>query len=140
MIWQKAWQISIDEVAYLSKQQRRIVVAYYFENRKQTDIAKKLGISPGTVKWHLFEAYGLNGSMGTKSMDEFFRSTLSQNICYCVRNKAKTINEITEELGVSPVYVESEAEFLEEYLYSRKIWESNAFPLRKWQLFGGRCA
>lgn len=129
------------EIAYLSKQQRRIVIAYYFENRKQADIAKELGISSGTVKWHLFEAkkelkrgmdkmretnelkfnpirfesYGLSGSIGTKSLDEFFRSTLSQNVCYCVRNQAKTINEIAEELGVSPVYVESEVEFLEEY-------------------------
>lgn len=129
------------EIAYLSKQQRRIVIAYYFENRKQADIAAELGISPGTVKWHLFEAkkelkrgmdkmrktselkfnpikfesYGLSGSIGTKSLDEFFRSTLSQNVCYCVRNQAKTINEIAEDLGVSPVYVESEVEFLEEY-------------------------
>ena len=129
------------EIAYLSKLQRRIVIAYYFENRKQADIAKELGIPLGTVKWHLFEAkkelkrgmdtmrkaselkfnpikfhsYGLNGSTGTKSPDEFFRSTLSQNICYCVRNTAKTVNEIAEELGVSPVYVETEVEFLEEY-------------------------
>lgn len=129
------------EIAYLSKLQRRIVIAYYFENRKQAEIADKLGIPVGTVKWHLFEAkkelkrgmttmreaselkfnpikfdsYGLNGSVGTKSLDEFFRSTLSQNICYCVRNTAKTVNEIADDLGVSPVYVETEVEFLEEY-------------------------
>ena len=129
------------EIAYLSKLQRRIVIAYYFENRKQADIARELGIPLGTVKWHLFEAkkelkrgvdsmrkaselkfnpikfhsYGINGSIGTKSPDEFFRSTLSQNICYCVRNTAKTINEIADDLGVSPVYVETEVEFLEEY-------------------------
>lgn len=129
------------EIAYLSKLQRRIVIAYYFENRKQADIAQELDIPLGTVKWHLFEAkkelkrgmdtmrkaselkfnpikfhsYGINGSIGTKSPDEFFRSTLSQNICYCVRNTAKTINEIADDLGVSPVYVETEVEFLEEY-------------------------
>ena len=129
------------EIAYLSKLQRRIVISYYFENRKQADIAKELGIPLGTVKWHLFEAkkelkrgmdtmrkaselkfnpikfhsYGINGSVGTKSPDEFFRSTLSQNICYCVRNTAKTVNEIADDLGVSPVYVETEVEFLEEY-------------------------
>ena len=129
------------EIAYLSKLQRRIVVAYYFENRKQTDIARELGIPSGTVKWHLFEAkkelkrgmdmmrktsdlkfnpikfhsIGINGSAGTKSLDEFFRSTLSQNICYCVRNTAKTVNEIADDLGVSPVYVENEVEFLAEY-------------------------
>lgn len=129
------------EIAYLSKLQRKIVVAYYFENRKQSEIARTFDIPLGTVKWHLFEAkkelkrgmtmerktselkfnpikfhsYGINGSIGTKSPDEFFRSTLSQNICYCVRNKAKSINEIADDLGVSPVYVESEVEFLEEY-------------------------
>ncbi|MBS5843736.1 MAG: sigma-70 family RNA polymerase sigma factor [Clostridiales bacterium] len=129
------------EIAYLSKLQRRIVIAYYFENRKQADIARELGIPLGTVKWHLFEAkkelkrgmdtmrkaselkfnpikfhsYGINGSAGTKSPDEIFRSTLSQNICYCVRNTAKTVGEIADDLGVSPVYVENEVEFLEEY-------------------------
>ena len=44
------------EIAYLSKLQRRIVIAYYFENRKQSEIADELGIPAGTVKWHLFEA------------------------------------------------------------------------------------
>lgn len=129
------------EIAYLSKLQRRIVIAYYFENRKQADIAKELDIPLGTVKWHLFEAkkelkrgmdtmrkaselrfnpikfhsYGINGSVGTKSSDEFFRSALPQNICYCVRDTAKTAGEIADDLGVSPVYVENEVEFLEEY-------------------------
>lgn len=137
-----------NEIAYLSKTQRRIVIAYYFENRRQADIARELGIPLSTVKWHLFEAkkelkrgmdtmrkaselkfnpikfhsYGINGSVGTKSPDEFFRSALSQNICYCVRDTAKTVNEIADDLGVSPVYVESEVEFLEEYgfLQARK--------------------
>ena len=129
------------EIAYLSKLQRRIVIAYYFENRKQADIAKELSVSLGTVKWHLFEAkkelkrgmdtmrkpgelkfnpikfhsYNINGSSGTKSLDEFFRSALSQNICYCVRDTAKTVGEIADDLGVSPVYIETEVEFLEEY-------------------------
>ena len=129
------------EIAYLSKLQRRIVIAYYFENRKQADIARELDIPLGTVKWHLFEAkkelkrgmetmrkandlkfnpikfhsYGINGSAGKKSPDEFFRSALAQNICYCVRNTAKTMNEIADDLSVSPVYVEAEVEFLEEY-------------------------
>lgn len=69
-----------------------------------------------------FHSYNINGSNGTKSPDEFFRSALSQNICYCVRSTSKTINEIADELGVSPVYVETEVEFLEEYgfLQARK--------------------
>lgn len=129
------------EIAYLSKTQRRIVIAYYFENKKQADISRELGIPLGTIKWHLFEAkkelkrgmyamrkaselkfnpvkfesYGLVGSAGLKQIGEFLRSPLSQNICYCVRDEAKTVGEIADDLGVSPVYVESEAEFLEEY-------------------------
>lgn len=129
------------EIAHLSKLQRTIIIAYYFENRKQADISRAMGIPLGTVKWHLFEAkrelkrgmdamrktselkfnpikfqsYGFNGKPGTKAPEEFFRCALSQNICYCVRNTAKTVNEIADALGVSPVYVESEAEFLEEY-------------------------
>ncbi len=130
-----------EEIAYLSRLQRRIVIAYYFENRKQADIARELGIPLGTVKWHLFEAkrelkrgmdkmrqpgdlkfnpihfdsFGMNGKSGTKSLDEFFRSALSQNICYCVRKTAKTVGGIADDLGVSPVYVETEVEFLEKY-------------------------
>ncbi len=130
------------EIAYLSKLQRCIVIAYYFGNRKQSDIARELNIPLGTVKWHLFEAkkelkrgitmtrnHGelkfnpirltricCNGSAGTKGSNaNFFRSALSQNIVYSVRNSYKSINEIADELGVSPVYVDSEAEFLYEY-------------------------
>ncbi|MBQ2736640.1 MAG: sigma-70 family RNA polymerase sigma factor [Clostridia bacterium] len=130
------------EIAYLSKLQRRIIIAYYFENRKQADIAKDLDIPLGTVKWHLFEAKkelkrgmdtmrkaselkfnpikfdlcGFNGFVGTEgSPSKFFNSLMAQNIEYSVWKEAKTINKIADELGVSPVYVESEAERLEEY-------------------------
>lgn len=130
------------EIAYLSKLQRRIVIMYYYENKKQEQIAKELNIPVGTVKWHLFEAKkelkrgmeimrepseikfnpksfdmcSFSGKIGTKGdISNFFRSAISQNIVYTVRNEAKSINEIADELGVSPVYVESEAEYLEEY-------------------------
>jgi RNA polymerase sigma factor (sigma-70 family) len=130
------------EIAYLSKLQRKIVIAYYYENKKQGEIALSLSIPVGTVKWHLFEAKkdlkkgmdimrtssklkfnpikfalcGTNGSIGTKGGNSnFFRSSISQNIVYSVWKEAKTVNEIADCLGVSPVYVESEAEYLEEY-------------------------
>ena len=44
------------EIAYLTKLQRRIIIAYYYESKKQSEIAKELSIPIGTVKWHLFEA------------------------------------------------------------------------------------
>ncbi len=131
------------EVAYLSDTRRKIVIAYYFENRKQADIAAWLGVPLGTVKWHLFEAkrdlrkgmeqshmrtnthltfhpirfgaVGINGSNGTDSTAHIFRSTLTQNIAYCVRRDPMTIREIADVLGVSPVYIEGEVQFLENY-------------------------
>lgn len=130
------------EIAYLSKMQRKIIILYYYEGKKQDEIARLLNLSTGTVKWHLFEAksemkkgmetmrnvnelkfnpikfdlMGNNGSIGDMGeTTQFFRSTLSQNIAYCVWKEGKTINEIADCLGVSPVYVESEVGFLEEY-------------------------
>lgn len=130
------------ETAYLSKLQRRIVIMYYYENMKQEQIAQELNIPVGTVKWHLFEAKKelkrgmkimrqpselrfnpikfdmctFSGKIGMKGdISNFFHSAISQNIVYTVRNESKTINEIADELGVSPVYVESEAEYLEKY-------------------------
>lgn len=124
------------EIAYLSKQQRRIVIAYYYENKKLSEISQELNIPVGTVKWHLFEAKkelkrGMNamrapnelkfnpirfdmcsfsGKIGTKGdISNFFHSAISQNIVYSVRNEAKAIGEIADELGVSPVYVESDS-------------------------------
>lgn len=128
------------EIAYLSKLQRRIVIAYYYENKKQTEIAAELDIPLGTVKWHLFEAkkelkrgmemerkalkfnpvifdaIGNNGSIGEKGgAENFLRGALSQNIVYFTSREPKTIAQIADALGVSPVYAESEAEYLEEY-------------------------
>lgn len=130
------------EIARLSAVQRRVVTMYYFENKKLEEIAGTLAIPLGTVKWHLFEAKkdlkkgmtamrnaselkfnpirfslcGISGSPGTKGdLSNFFRSTLVQNIAYCTWRRGKTVNEIADALGVSPVYVESEAEALEEF-------------------------
>ncbi len=135
------------EIAYLSKLQRGIVIAYYFEGKKLDDIAHGLDIPLGTVKWHLFEAkkdlkrgmekmrntsdlkfnpikflyVGTSGCPGSKGADNnFFRSRLAQNIAYCVWKEEKTVNEIAEDLGVSPVYVEEEAEYLAEYGYLKE--------------------
>ncbi len=138
------------EIAYLSKLQRRIVIDYYYGNKKQNKIAEELNIPVGTVKWHLFEAKkelkrgmgsmrisselkfnpvrfdicGTNGIIGSKgNNDNFFKSALSQNIVYSVWREGKTVNQIADDLGVSPVYVESEAEYLEKYNFLIKSGE-----------------
>lgn len=136
-----------NEVAYLSKLQRKIVILYYYEHKSIREISDFLDIPPGTIKWHLFEArlelkkgmdcmnyqselkfnpvkfslMGLSGSVGTMGgTANFFRSTLTQNIAYSVYREAKTIAEIADCLGVSPVYVETEVEFLADYGFLTK--------------------
>ncbi len=129
------------EIAYLSGMQRRIVIAYWFEGRRQADIARMLGVPEGTVKWHLFEAkkelkrgiqkmrqaselkfnpvhftsVSINGSNGASTPADKIHAVIAQNICYCVRDSWKTIHQIADNLGVSPVYVEDEVNRLEEY-------------------------
>lgn len=138
-----------NKIAYLSKMQRQIVILYYYEGKKQEEISQLLNIPKGTVKWHLFEAkkelkegmekmnnrlselkfnpikfsfMGVNGSIGREGgTSNFFKSTLAQNIVYSIYNKGKIINEIAEILGVSPVYIESEVEYLEEYGFLTKL-------------------
>ena len=134
------------EIAYLSGLQRKIVIAYYIDHKKQEQIARELGIPAGTVKWHLFEArkelkkgmgkmreasdlkynpikfrlYGINGSIGEKNIYDLFESTLVQNICYDIRDTYKSVNEIADDLGVSPVYISGEVNTLEEYGFLKK--------------------
>ena len=130
-----------NEIAYLSKTRRRIVIMYYFEGKRQQEIASTLNIPLGTVKWHLsnarndlqkgldnmrtntelkfnpikFDMISTHGSVGTMGGNaSYLRSTLVQNILYLVRAESMTVNEIADALAVSPVYIEGEIEFLEE--------------------------
>ena len=129
------------EIAYLSKRQREILIAYYYDNKKQSEIAKELVIPVGTVKWYLsnikndlkkgmnkmrninelkfnpiaFSSVNLCGDIckGHEAID-MMNTALAQNIIYLTYHKDMSINEIAEALNVSPVYVESEIERLEE--------------------------
>ena len=129
------------EIAYLSKTRRRIVIMHYFEGKRQHEIADALKLPLGTVKWHLsnakndlrkgmeimrtksglkfdpvkFSMIGTSGSAGNGGGNgEYLRSALAQNILFLTEREAMPINDIADALAVSPVYVESEVEFLEE--------------------------
>ena len=130
------------EIAFLSHQQREIVVKYYYGGMKISEIAAEMGLSSGTVKWHLFEAkkelkhkmntirsmgnlginpirmtgLGHSGSPGNKGdTADFLATAIRQNIAFSAYHKPLTVNEIAEELGISPVFIEDEIETLEEY-------------------------
>ena len=130
------------EIAWLGKRHREIVILHYYHNKKLSEIAQQLEIPEGTVKWHLSDAKkqlkkgmvqmrekgGLGiepitlvakGNMGSPGKmgdtNDFVNSKLRENIVYAAYFEAKTKLEIAEELGVSPVFIEDEVDYLEEY-------------------------
>ncbi len=130
------------EVAWLSKRHREIVLLHYYHNKKLTEIAEILDLPEGTVKWHLSDAKKLlregmkqvrkQGNLGLEPIklvhmgnmgspgpmgdtEAFLNSKLRQNIAYAAYFEPKTIEEIAKELNVSPVFVEDEVIYLEEY-------------------------
>ena len=136
------------EIAFLSSQQRKIVLLHYYKGLKIREIAKELDLSEGTVKWHLYEIkkemknsmevlrtignLGINpinfsnighlGNPGSRGdTKDFLKKRITQNISYAAYHKSLTINEIAEELGISPIFVEDEVNELEEYGFMNKV-------------------
>lgn len=130
------------EVAWLSKRHREIVLLHYYHNKKLAEIADIMDLPEGTVKWHLSDAkkilkegmkrvrtegnlglepielihMGNMGSPGPKGdTNSFLNSKLRQNIAYATYFEPKTIEEIAKELNVSPVFIEDEVAYLEEW-------------------------
>ena len=128
------------EIAFLTKKRREIVYAFYYENKTISYIAKTTGMPEGTVKWHLNKArnelkegfsmerkigklglspikaqsFGHSGCPGTNGGPEYYlEDKLNLNIVYSVYFTPKTKEEIAEELGVTPVYIEDRVEYLE---------------------------
>lgn len=148
VIRSEEYQLIKREISWLGKLQRQIMYMHYFENQKIATISTKLDIPIGTVKWHLYDAKKIvkegiedmrnSGELGLKPIKfdsmghigcagrmgdtkSFLNSRLRQNIVYAAYFEAKTIPEISKELGVSPVYVEDEVYFLEEYGFLDKL-------------------
>lgn len=130
------------EVAWLSRRHREIVLLHYFHNKKIAEIARILELPEGTVKWHLSDAksqlkegmkqvrtkgnlgiepikltgfghMGMPGELGETA--DFLSTKLRQNIAFAAYYEPKTMEEIAQELGVSPVFVEDEVEYLVDY-------------------------
>lgn len=144
VIFAETAQRLTDGIARLSALRRRLVIGYYYENKRLRELAEECALPIGTVKWHLFEAkrdlkeemesmrtenelkfnpvrfsrMGFSGCAGTMGGTQaFFRSALAQNIAYCTYREELSAQEIAARLGVSPVYVESELDFLQKYGY-----------------------
>ena len=128
------------EIAFLTQTRRKIVYSFYYEDKPIDVISKKMGIPEGTVKWHLNKArndlkegfimerkigklgmkpveaigFGHGGNPGRNSGPEhYLGNKLNLNIVYSVYHTPKTMVEIAEELGVTPVYIEDAVAELE---------------------------
>ncbi|MBO5212257.1 MAG: sigma-70 family RNA polymerase sigma factor [Clostridia bacterium] len=129
-----------EEVAFLSQKRRQIVYDFYYKNKSIELISKQLEIPEGTVKWHLNKArndlkegfsmerkigelglnpikaisYGHSGNPGNNEGPEtYIGDKINLNIVYSVYWEPKTLQQIAEELGLTPVYIEDKVSYLE---------------------------
>ena len=136
------------EIAFLSSVRRRIIFLFYYENKTISEISREMSIPEGTVKWHLNKAkidlkeglkmerkignLGLNpiealnmghgGCPGNNGGPEaYMGNKVNLNIVYSVYHTPRTKEEIAEELGVTPVFIED----------SIKVLEENGFLVKK---------
>ncbi len=109
---------------------REIVICYYLREQTIPQIAKALGIPEGTVKRRLFDAkrelkgrmemmntigktayapaevdwfWGMSANHAALLMDS---SKMYPQIMVICRNTARSVNEIADEMGIAPVYLE----------------------------------
>ena len=128
-------------LAYLTRQRREIAYAYYFEDKPVAVIAAERGIPTGTVKWQLNKlrrelkenlymehnigrlglkpvravSIGHSGNIGAQGLgpEHYLGDRLNLNLVYSVYEQPRTTQEIADELGVNPVFLEERIEMLD---------------------------
>ena len=138
-----------EEVHYLAKIYREVIIMHYYDRKSLKDISVQLKIPLSTVKRRLYEAknnlkkgfkmtqekntkikaikfagVGFNGTPGTKGENintYFANNSIRQNIAYSVYHEAKTISEIARTLQTPSVFIENEVEVLENAGYLDKV-------------------
>ena len=137
LIHEEQLQLLRRELAFISSDFRNIVVAYYMQSRKISDIALSLGLPEGTVtsKLHrarkkLKEAMNMAREFGKRSYDPEMISFCASgdqpsglpwsavqrkvpvNILCEAHNNPSTLQELALELGIAAPYMEEEVELL----------------------------
>jgi len=129
------------EIAFLTEKRRLIVYQFYYLNMSVQAIASKMKLPEGTVKWHLNKArnelkeglsmerkigklglapitamsMGHSGDPGSNhATDDYLEDKINLNIVYSVYHTPRTTEEMAEELGITPVYLEDKIHFLED--------------------------
>lgn len=127
------------ELALIQADYRNILVAFYIEDRKISDIAHTLSLPEGTVKSRLFlgrkklkegmnmaREYGIrsykpeevrfaaSGRQGDNGPFKYVSRKAAKNILLEAHNNPSTIEELSIELGIAAPYMEEEVALLEE--------------------------
>jgi RNA polymerase sigma-70 factor, ECF subfamily len=120
-------------LAYLSSQYRQILIMHYYDGLSCAEIAKKLGIAEGTVKWRLSEGrthikkewndmnetalrpkkliIRISGVGNYNGEDQpfpwqYISDAVSQNILRYAYEEAKSIEELSILTGIPAYYIE----------------------------------
>ncbi len=125
-------------VVGLSRQQREIMILYYIDQMPQKEIAARLHITEGAVRWHLFDTrrrlreehqtmehttdyvyrpgklhMAISGMPVPKvATTRINQSLLMQNILLHCYPQGRTVQEIAAGLGVAAAYVENDLQWL----------------------------
>jgi len=129
------------QVSRLNYLQREILVSFYIDGLPQKTIAERLGISESAVKWHLHDtrlklkkemaedmkhqkeqnyvyrpgklSMAINGEMPPQvDIKPLEDSMVRQNLCIACYEVPKTLDELTELLGIPKAYLEFDLEWL----------------------------
>lgn len=126
-------------IVNLSRIQREAFILYYVEQVPQREIARRLGLSESTLRWHLFQTrrkikeeaihmtstefvyrprklqVGINGQdVPNSAVNRVRKNLLMQNICCACYDAGRTIPELADMLGVASPYIEHDMEWLVE--------------------------
>ena len=118
-------------IVNLNRLQREAMILYYIDQLPQSEIARRLGLSEATLRWHLFDTrkklregasdmnqtdfvytprrlhMGINGqAVPNLATQRVCNDLLMQNICCACYHEGRTAQELAELLGVARPYVE----------------------------------
>jgi RNA polymerase sigma factor (sigma-70 family) len=130
----RQWQIGRIRLALatLQKECREVIVSHYLDGQTSEQIAARLGLTPGTVRWRLYEArrrlrdkedsmeeIGIRSyapdrldtiSNQTWRPQEHLRRLLPQNIALTASRRPVSLAQLTNDLAVPLAFVEDEVE------------------------------
>ncbi|MBR3646190.1 MAG: sigma-70 family RNA polymerase sigma factor [Lachnospiraceae bacterium] len=132
------------EVSYLCKIHRKIIIAFYYNNKTTKVIANELNMNESTVRWHLSETRkelkkameikennldfepvrancGHDGYCADNSLYGLNDDLLTQNIAYACYGEPLSLSEISRKLNVAAAYLESRVAKLVEMDYLQVI-------------------